>query len=232
MRFALPALVLLAPTALAFVACAPENTDLDRCGGDYHYVDGGCIDTAATDTDVDSDTDADGGTGGWLGAPCTCEGDDCEFMGMPMANAGTIEGCGGVPLPWTGAILACMRTNASGVGPPAWFANGYCTLAAVDCTGSETVCNLAQSGSYADMTTCPEDSALVTGTIEVNLLGGATLESKMCAPLCEVDGDCRTGETDPLLGDEPSQYSCAEIDGVKFCHDPRNLNEEMTAEAF
>jgi hypothetical protein len=228
MRLGLPAVASFVATWLTFVACAPQNTDEDRCGGDYAYIDGGCIDTAASD----ADTDVDGGAGQWLGAPCTCEGADCEFMGMPMANAGTISGCSNVPLPWTGAILACMRTNASGVGPSAWFANGYCTLAAVDCEGSETVCDLAESGSYAEMTTCPGGSALITGIIQVDLMGGATLDSKMCAPLCEGDAECRPGETDPALDDEPSQYACAEIDGVKFCHDTRNLDDSMTAEAF
>ena len=61
----------------------------------------------------------------------------------------------------------------------------------------------------------------------------ATVDSKVCVPLCTgAEGECRPGETDPLLGDEASQYQCCEVDGVQFCYDPRNLTGTETVEAF
>jgi hypothetical protein len=217
-----PATILLGP-----VGCSPEDTDEDRCGGDYAYIDGGCIDTAAGDTDSGSSAN------GWLGAPCACTGDECEMMGMPMPTGGTITGCENVPTPWTGAELGCMQTNASGLGPESWFANGYCTLMAVDCEGDATLCDDGDVGDLSAMTACPAGSAMLTGSGELDVMGfSAVLTSSLCAPLCETNDDCRVGETDPDLGGEPSQYECHELDGVRFCYDPRNLSDDATAVAY
>jgi hypothetical protein len=212
-----------ASTGLGPAGCSPEDTAEDRCSGDYAYVDGGCIDTSATGTDGDADID------NWLGAPCACTGEGCDMMGMPVPNGGTITGCENVPVPWTGAELGCMRTNTSALGPESWFANGFCTLMAVDCQGDATLCAQATVGDIEAMNDCPVGSAMLSGSGEIETV---TLTTEVCVPLCESDDDCRTGETDPELGGEPSQYECYELDGVKFCYDPRNLSDDATAVAY
>ena len=217
---------------VGLVACSPEDTAADRCGGDYEFVDGGCVDTgqsAGGDADGDGDTDE----GGWIGAPCSCAGDGCDQMGMPVPTGGTISGCEGVPGDWTGAELACLRTNASGVGEPSWFANGFCTVMAVECEGASTICDGSDVGSFDSMTACPAGSALITGSVELTVMGQtATITSKLCAPSCDDVGECREDETDPALDGEPSQYECHELDGARFCYDPRNLGDDATAEAY
>jgi len=229
MRLALPLTLITAFAASGNPGCSPEDTDEDRCGGDYLYVDGGCIDTSAPGTDSDADADGDSG----LGAPCSCTGTECELMGMPVPTGGTITGCENVPTPWTGAELGCMQTNASGVGPESWFANGFCTLMAVDCEGDATLCDEGNVGDLSAMTACPAGSARLSGSGELDVMGfSATLTTALCAPLCETNDDCRAGETDPVLGGDPSQYECHELDGVKFCYDPRNLSDDASAEAF
>lgn len=208
---------------MAFSGCSPDNTDKDRCGGDFAFIDGGCVDTSVEDPNGD----------GWLGAPCTCTGEDCETMGMPVPTGGTIAGCENVPVPWTGAELGCMRTNASGIGPESWFANGFCALMAVACDGDDTLCADGNVGDIAAMTGCPTGSAMISGTGELSVMGmSATLTTELCAPLCETNDDCRVGETDPALDGDPSQYECHELDGVSFCYDPRNLADDASAEAF
>jgi len=211
--------------------CSPEDTADDRCGGDYAFVDGGCIDTAAPgpDGDADADSDADG----WLGSPCSCTGDGCDQMGMPIPTGGLIVGCSDVPTDWTGAVPACLRTNASGVGPESWFANGFCTLMAVECDGDATLCDGNDVGMFDLMVECPAGSALITGSAELSVMGmSATLTSKLCAPSCEGEGQCREDETDPDLDGAATQYQCHELDGVQFCYDPRNLGDDAAAEGF
>lgn len=214
----------------ALAACSPEDTADDRCGGDYAFEDGGCVDTEGSGGGGGGgDTDA----GGWLGAPCTCTGDGCEQLGMPVPTGGVIEGCDGVPTDWTGGDLACLRTNASGVGPPSWFANGFCALMAVQCEGSAAICDGGDVGDFDALVACPVGAALITGSAEISVMGqSATLTSKLCAPRCEGAGECREEEADPALDGAASQYTCHALQGVQFCYDPRNLGDDATAEGF
>ncbi len=207
-------------------ACAPP--DSERCGDEFYFDGGNCHIIVEQDT-TDWGTDGDSG----LGGPCQCQGEGCEQMGMPIPTGGTITGCESVPLPWTGAELACMRTSTGDLGASTFFANGFCTLMAVACQGDAMVCENAVVGDYATMTSCPPGAALLMMSGEVDMMGFvATLQTKQCAPLCQGDGDCRIGETDPVLDNEPSQYGCQDIGGVKFCYDPRDLSEDVTAQAF
>jgi hypothetical protein len=83
------------------------------------------------------------------------------------------------------------------------------------------------------MVACPPGSVMIMDTQLVDVFGmTATVENKTCAPSCDTSADCRDGETDPVFGDDPTQYTCNDNGGVKFCYDPRNLGANYTATAF
>ena len=209
---------------------------LTACGDD----DGNGQDDAATQNDADTQddaaTEADAATHDdtWLGTACSCTPDsECIQMGVPKPNAGTIAGCEGVPLPWTGADLVCLRTYSGMLATDTFFANGYCGLMATTCTGDTTICDSAVFGDYAAMTACPADSVMITDAQDVDVLGmTAHIENKLCAASCDTSADCRTTEEDPVLNNDPTQYDCIDKDGVKFCYDPRNLSATYTATQF
>ena len=212
-------------------SCTPANQD--RCGKGFEYIDGGCFKTSAGDADTDGDGDADGDSGApaanGIGAPCSCTGDGCAIMGMPIPTGGAIVGCDDVPKSWPGAVLACMRSYNGDSSTSMYFANGFCTLEASQCQGSTTVCQMAQVGSYADMTGCPKGSVMLTASGQVSTpAGNATIDNKMCAPSCSGNGDCRDSETDPVFNNEKTQYQCIDKNGTRFCDDPRNLKGDYT----
>ena len=204
------------------------------CGdSDNEGTDAGNQEDAATE---DAGTEEDGGTGGdveqGIGSSCTCEGEDCEQMTVPQPASGTIVDCDDVPTDWTGAELVCMRSYPGGLATATYFANGYCGLMATACEGASFICDSATFGDYAGMTTCPTDTVMISDSQTIEVMGeSATIDSKMCMLGCEVEGDCRAGENDPVL-EEPSQYTCIDKDGVKFCCDPRGLTDGYTAQAF
>ena len=169
----------------------------------------------------------------WIGASCACEGNGCVTLGVPVPNGGTIVGCDNVPTDLTGAELVCLRTYVGEGGTKTYFANGYCSLMSVACTGSDVICTPATMGDHTAMTRCPAGSAMVESTIDVNvIIFDATVSNKTCALRCESDADCRLGETDPVLNDAPSQYACVDGGTAKFCYDPRNLPAEYTVTPF
>ncbi|MDX9720803.1 MAG: hypothetical protein RBU37_08640 [Myxococcota bacterium] len=172
----------------------------------------------------------------WLGAPCQCEsvpGNDCDQMGVPLPNGGQKNGCDNVPDSWTGADKVCLRSYGGSLANKTYFANGYCSLMATSCSGSELICGSAVMGSYEQMVACPAGGVLVSGSQAVSVFGqNATVQNKTCANPCETSDDCRSNETDPALQNQPTQYQCIDKDGVKFCYDPRNLSGEYTATQF
>lgn len=192
--------------------------------------------------DVDAGEESDGGEdidagepdeNQWVGSGCTCSGEGCEQMGVPVPNGGTISGCDDVPTDWTGAEKVCLRTYEGDVANNTYFANGYCSLMAVACEGTALICNNAVMGDYDNMLECPEGTIMVTDTVLVNVMGSeATIQNKNCVIPCEETGDCREDELDPVLDNAPTQYECMEKDSIKFCFDPRNLSEDYTATAF
>jgi len=172
-----------------------------------------------------------------FGTACDCEGAGCESFGVPLPNGEGISGCDAVPDDWTGTERVCLRSFTGGAATDTYFANGYCALMGQSCEGDSVICTSAVFGDYASMTACPAGTVLLNSsqTVDVDLgfLGeySGEIRSKTCALAC-VEGDtCRAGEHDPAL-DESSQYGCLEIDGVRFCYDPRNLPANTTATAF
>lgn len=216
-------------------ACFPE--DYDRCGEGFHYKRNDCY------KDEIKPSSGDSGTGAslidkdkWIGSPCKCEGDLCDIAGAPTIHRGNITGCEALPEEWPGALLGCMRTSDNTItiegAPDFYYAQGFCTLIAMGCNGDETICNSAKRGDYELMTSCPEDTVMVAKEDSVSIVGLSSLvQTKLCAPVCEKDADCRIDDFDEVLN-EPGQYECLEKDGVKFCLDSRNLPDDYSAEAF
>jgi len=206
------------------------------------HTDGGTPADTATPADAgpapDGQSDAasppaDGGAGHGLGAACSCTGTGCSQMGVPKPTGGTIVGCEDVPTGVAGTALACLRSYGGSLATDTYFANGYCALMATQCSGASLICDAAVFGNYAAMTACPAGSVMISDSQAVNVLGQqATISNKVCVKKCTGDGDCRTGETDPVLGNTATQYQCIDKGGVKFCYDPRNLSNSYTATAF
>lgn len=180
----------------------------------------------------DEDTDKEKPTEKGLGAPCTCEGTECEQMGVPKPANGKIIGCEEVPPGVAGTVLACLRSYNFALAPKTYFANGYCSLMATKCTGTAFVCGSAVFGDYEALTACPAGSVMLVDSVDVTVMGQkATVSSKGCVKACSSEADCRTDEIDPVFEDK-TQYQCIDKAGVKFCYDPRNLTANCTATAF
>jgi len=215
--------------------CTPSREE--RCGKGFTYEDAGCYKSGsgggtpgAGDADADGDGDDSGAaTPKWIGASCSCTGDGCAVMGMPIPTGGTITGCENVPTGVAGTVLACMRSYSGDTSTSTYFANGYCTLTATKCQGNATLCQMAQVGSYDAMTGCPAGSVMLSSSGQLDTpAGSATIDSKMCTASCVKNGDCRDGETDPVFDNEKTQYQCMKKDGKAFCYDPRNLKGDYT----
>ncbi len=229
-------LLLLASMASALCASC-FGADHDRCGEGFTYENNSCM-VAKRAEEPDGQQQNPGGEidpEQWIGTACSCSADGdsvCDLMGVPLVNGGIISGCDSVPAVWTGAERACQRSYPGELSGATYYANGFCTLMAVDCTGNSLVCNPAMFGDYANMQSCPKNTVLLDYSIDVDVMGvQGTLYTKSCAPGCETDEDCRNTEDDPVLGDK-TQYQCLDRDGVRFCQDPRNLGGDYTAEAF
>ncbi len=202
---------------------------LPACGDD----DDNTHQDAAVSSDGTTSDDGAAPVENWLGAACTCTGDECAQMDVPKPNMGTIEGCDTVDASWTGADLVCMRSYTGSFATDTYFANGFCGLMATTCDGEALICDSAVMGDYATMVACPGGSVMIQASQVVDVFGmTATIESKSCAPSCESNDDCRVGEIDSVFADEVTQYQCVDKDGVKFCYDPRNLSPDYTATAY
>jgi len=228
---------------ILLASCFSE--DYDRCGAGYHFKNNECYKNEekskeANENEVTSndagDDDSPIDKDRWIGSACSCEGDLCTVAGAPTIHRGTIIGCEAVPKEWPGALLGCMRTSDNMAtiegAPDYYYAKGFCTLIAVNCTGDEGICNSANRGDFELMISCPEGTAMVTVQEDFFILSlHALIEQKLCVPLCEKNADCRIDEYDDVR-DEPGQYQCLENDGVEFCYDSRNLPDDYIAEAF
>jgi len=227
--------VLFIVSSTIFVSCLSK--DHDRCGKGYTYENGDCfvVKSAEKTDNTGQDAGDEIDPAQWIGSACRCNPtpeSECDVSTIPMINGGEIMGCDSVPKDWPGAELACHRSYAGDLSVPFYYANGFCSLVAVGCTGDSVICDLGIVGDYEAMVSCPENSALVAWAIEISQLGlAAELSYKNCTPFCETDRDCRNTENDPLRG-EKTQYKCLEKNGVRFCQDPRNLSGKYTVEAF
>ncbi|MFH1808540.1 MAG: hypothetical protein ABIJ09_07340 [Pseudomonadota bacterium] len=172
-----------------------------------------------------------------IGAPCHCEGQDCETLGVPQPDHGSIFGCADVPPVWNGGQKVCLRSYVGARANDTHFANGYCAIMATHCEGAALICSNARFGDYARLTRCPPGTVLIQGReqvrVDLGILGThqATLDTRVCAAACTGDADCRVGEVDPAL-DEPSEYQCVVEDEVGCCYDPRSLSPQHQFTAF
>jgi hypothetical protein len=181
---------------------------------------------------------------GDIGSPCQCNGGSCLIQGVPFppgTPGGQITGCENVAtsIP-NGAVLMCLRSfYGQGSIPTTYFANGYCSLGATDCTGS-AFCAISTFGTFDSMTSCPTGSVLITDSTPTagTVLNGATLKTKVCAKSCDNDDNCRTTETDPVFNNAVTGYKCSAnsdkctnntvANTAKFCYDPNNLSSACT----
>jgi len=227
-------LLLVVVASAVFASCLGEEHD--RCGEGFTYENNSCIKEKSEET-PDEEWDAGGAIDPeqWIGTACSCSPLDdspCDISDIPMISQGDITGCDSVPAVWPGAKRACHRSYIGEMIPPGHYANGFCSLVAVGCSGNPMICNLGAIGDYEAMKSCPENTALVEWTLEIDAGGlRGTLSYKNCAPICKTDEDCRNTEDDPVL-EEKTQYQCLDKGGVQFCQDPRNLSSDYTAEAF
>jgi hypothetical protein len=221
-----------------FASCL--GADHDRCGEGFDYEDLNCVIAKSADEPDGWQPDAGGeiDPDQWIGTACSCiseSGSPCDVSGMPMIQGGTISGCDSVPATWSGAERVCQRSYSGELGGASYYANGFCTLMATDCTGDSFLCDIAITGDFEKMQSCPENTVLLNWTVDVDNIdfidAKGTIFSKYCVPSCETDEDCRNAENDPVLG-EQTQYQCVENNGIRFCQDPRNLPDGYTAEAF
>ena len=215
-------MILVAGLAVGATACGDDDDSDAGTDADTDTDTDGDTDTD-TDTDADTDTDSDTDADDGIGSACECVDPGCAQGGVPKPAGGTITGCEGVPSE-TGASLVCLRSYAGSLANHMWFANGYCSLMSTSCTGASAVCSSAEWGDYTANTSCPSGHVQIRGEEEVStFLGDAVILSKVCAPVCDDDSDCRVGEDDPVWS-ETTQYKCIlDKDPIKFCYDPRNL---------
>lgn len=225
MRSATVRLFTTAVLPAAFSACTPS--DDERCLEGYVFENNSCMEiTEPIPIDTDhSDTDTSGGNR-WLGAPCICKGEDCEYMGMPQFTKGQIIGCENVPNDWPGVELACMRSYSGELIPEIHFANGYCALESVRCEGDPSICQMTVVGDYQLMNECPRGAGLLFTHATLESMGMvATVYTKICVRSCTADKQCRSDETDPVFNNQPAGYQCVDKEGIGFCYDPRSLTE-------
>ncbi len=172
-----------------------------------------------------------------LGAPCTCEGDGCAVMGIPLpvpvndsTVSGQIVGCENVDTTgMTGGVVACLRTiagDAAIMAPPVWAPKGYCTYSAVK-TQMENE-RFAQMATYGDadaLTACPKGSTLLESTFDYEIVGQqAVVLNKTCARSCTSDSDCN--------GD--GEMTCITKGNARFCYNEENFKfmKDYTATPF
>lgn len=190
-KYTLP-LILLA-TSLCFAACSDDDDDKD-----------------SSVRTIDK----------WIGSPCTCEGEGCEMMDIPLPapvlNA-TIKGCENIDMTGVeGGKLACLRTIAASqanVAPPTYFPKGYCTISAVGCDGS-IFCGAASYGDVDKLTKCPSGSVMIESKFDYPIAESpSVIVNKTCAKACNSNADCN--------GD--GEMSCIKRNGYKFCYNEQNF---------
>ena len=190
-KFALP-LILLA-TSLCFAACSDDDDDKD-----------------SSVRNIDK----------WIGSPCSCEGPHCKIgnisLPAPQGDA-KIIGCENVDLSGIeGGELACLPTISqqdANTAPPTYFPQGYCTISAVGCEGSD-MCVLASYGDVNKMNKCPAGSVMITSVFTYPIADHpSVITNKTCAKTCNEPSDCNTS----------GEISCVKKSGYKFCYNEANF---------
>jgi len=185
----IPTLALLISLPVAFAACSDEDS---KYTNDYG-----------------------------IGSPCTCEGEGCDIYGVPVPvpaeGKGTIKGCENVDTSnMGGGVLACIRSipaDFEPMAPVTYFPQGYCAIAAVNCTGS-TFCGSATYGDVSTMASCPAGSVFLSSVFDYDIMGQASvITENMCVRACKSDSDCN----------QDGEMTCIERSGHKFCYHEKNF---------
>jgi hypothetical protein len=216
-------------------ACDDGNTATEACGGGTDCV-GDCSmleETCGNGTHEAGEACDDGDTDSMnacttsctandhgIGAPCTCTGGRCSDTDF---TAGTINGCSGVTVPpGTGGVLGCLRSiHESTSGTDTYYAEGYCTIMAVTCSGA--LCVFVPKPGDFDTIACPAGTYLYEDSRTV--MGSTTVTSRSCLKTCTSDADCRWNAYDSFRS-ACGAYMClpAPADpSVSVCSDPRML---------
>jgi len=102
-----------------------------------------------------------------------------------------------------------------------YYAEGYCTIMAVECSGS-ALCSLVPTFGDLGTFACP------AGYYEHNderVVMGATITSKSCLKICASDAECRWNAHDDFWS-ECGQYLCRPTPAdpsTTVCYDGRNF---------
>ncbi len=223
-------------------ADADADTDTDTDADSDADADGDADTDADADSDTDTDADSDTGTSSGdqsIGSACECTSKDCTMTipgqkGVPRSFGSTITGCDDVDADAIeGAVLGCLRSYEGPITKNSYFANGYCVIISIKCSGDAMVCNGTAVGDYDQHTECPADTVLVENRVIATTMGmKGTINTRTCMKRCSGQGECREDELDADLNDKPTQFKCNEVDGVKFCDDVRNIEENETYTEF
>ena len=154
-----------------------------------------------------------------IGAPCECLA-ECSVMDFTQ---GTISGCENVVIPeGSGGELACLRsTDFGGLGVDFRWAEGYCTLIAVECEGG-TICPILPQPGDIDTFGCPGGAIEY---LDVRIESGSRIRTKICLKPCSSASQCRWNAADEYWS-ECGQYDCQPGDAgavAGTCFDARNL---------
>lgn len=168
-------------------------------------------------------------TAQWIGHGCTCEGQGCKVMGVPIPAPNdhfSFTGCDNVKKDQApGSQLTCMQTIDSPLSPKTYFPKGYCTLSATKCEGIG-MCPFVTYGDTDAMTSCPSGSTLLTSTFFFSLgADNAAITNKVCARNCHSDADCNTA----------GEMTCIQKDQASFCYNEKNfafMTNGYTAKSF
>ncbi len=222
-------------TCVHSVVCIEGNVRLgdEVCGagtpprGNYYEE---CIDNEWVQTEC-YDRDLD------IGGPCECMSQNCDVY-IPIVNMRMkyfwdidIKGCDLMIEKygdWPNTEVACMRSQ-TGTRNPQYWANGYCTMVSVGCSGNSMMCNLIPTGGeYKNHTTCPPGTVMLEEVFVTNeFLYNFTLFNKLCLQPCVEDDDCRHTEMDPIHNTQAPLYTCfkEDVDGetIGYCWDDQNV---------
>lgn len=177
----------------------------------------GCSDDDKSRTVLDTEK--------WVGGACTCEGDGCEILGIPMpvpaeGTTANLIGCDNLP-DIDGSAKVCLRTIdevLKDIAPPVYFPAGYCAISAVGCTPAdpkgESTCETIRYGNVDKLTKCPAGTTLLEGVFDYKILGNdLVITNKTCVKNCNTDADCNVA----------GEVTCIDDDGAHYCYNEKNF---------